>query len=372
MLTEKDLYKIGKLVSQEFLADVTTLTNYVDELSNAIISKALLMGNTLKFCDIKTGIKQAQTIPVLDVLPFTIQLNNLANAGFNDQGTIPNTEIKLTVCDVKVNMGVYLTGSHGLETKWFGMKMRPGSYQTQFNEFSEAFVSQLMKYVNQSADQQLWLGGYLPTQITIPNLNGGIAGSGQTGTSWTTSVHSGDTYYSTTTALNYLSACTGVLQSLLNVSNSGTTGSTTIVSSAITVNNIYSIVDLMCNSIPSNMLSVDDGISIWGDPKYIEQYKSALLNKNLFNYPVEGSLQTGDLHIQLPNRANVWLRGTYGLLGYNGLVLTNNMNIAFGTDLESDLERIVTWYSDDYEQLRFSMFWKGCGAIKFPVQTVLI
>lgn len=372
MIREDQLKRISKVVSAEFLADVSTLTNYVDELSNAIISKALLIGNTMKYCKIYTGIKQSQTIPILDVLPFVVQLNNSQNAGFNDQGTIPNTEVHITVCDVKVNMGVYLTGSQGLETKWFGMKMKPGSYQTQFNEFSEAFIKQLMLYVNQATDQMLWLGGYNPLQITIPNLNGGVQPAAQTGASWTTSVHSGDTYYGTTTALNYLSACTGVLQSLLNVTNSGTTGSTTLVTSAITKSNIYNIIDTMCNSIPANMISVSDGMSIWGDVRFVELYKSALLSLNLFNYPVLGSPETGDLHIQLPNRANVWLRGTYGLVGYNGLVLTNNDNIAFGCDLENDTERIVNWYSDDFEQLRFSMFWKGAGTITFPVQCVLI
>ncbi len=340
--------------------DLSALKQYVDELSQPIISKAILEANTAKYIDIFQGVKYAEAIQILDNNPFSVIANNTANMGFTDSGTTTMTEIAAVACPLKINKSFQLVGTGGLEMVWYGQLMKAGANQEDAPKFEEAFLSLLAKQTSQAVDFVTWLGSYNPLAITYAATSGstGVTNSFQ---------HSADTAGNT----GYLSTCQGILYNLLNVAASS--GSTIVTySGAPTVSTVYAIIEAIVGAIPSNMLGLQN-ISIWCQPAYVDMYKRALIANNNFHYFVQGSEATSDLNIQIPGRSNIHLRGTIGLAGasgngYQGFITSNDDNLVLITDLLNDYEKAIVWWSDDFEQLRTTVKFKAGGQVKLGQQ----
>lgn len=340
------------------LSIASGLPNYVDQLSQPIISRAVLEAVTVKQGRLITGIKYAEQINILELNPYTVQNNTVANAGFNDSGTTILSAVTLTVCPLKIENQFFL---ETLENIWYGQLMKKGSYLETAPSFESAFMSQLAKATSQYTDYALWNGSYVPSGANS---------------------HSGDTAGNT----GVVAACTGLLNVLFNTSASA---STTIVSysGAPTSVTIGTIINSIVSSIPDNML-MEESISIWCKPSYIDMYKIYLqsLNNGGGNYhfdpKVQGSDKTGDLAVNIPYRSNVVLRGTPGLNGWNGnaaasgngyqgFICTNDENLLIGVDLENDYEGTDVWFSLDYAQLRARTKFKIGGQVALASQVVI-
>jgi len=343
--------------------NVNALAAYVDQLSQPIISKAILESNTLKYVDIIQGVKNSDSFNIMDLNPFTVQLNNASSNGFTDSGTTLMTQVFLQVCDLKLNNSFILEGNGSLEQTYLGMLQRIGSYQDDFPTFEDAFMGLVSKYVSQATDYAVWLGSYNPYAIQYT----GTSNTGQTG-------HLSDTAGTGTTGnWQYLAGCQGLLYNILN--QTSMSGATVVpYSGAPTVATIYNIIDLITGAIPNNML-MEKNISIWCQPQYIDMYRRALINLNLFHYAPD-SFTTGDLNLTVIGRNNVTLRGTIGLAGpsgsgYQGFICTNDDNIAVGVDLLNDYEKTHVWKSYDFDQLRATTKWKIASTVKFPSQVIV-
>lgn len=339
--------------------NLASLTQYVDQLGQKLISKAVLESNTMKYIDIFRGIKYAEAVNILDINPFIVQSNNAASAGFTDSGTTVLTQVNVIACPLKIQSQFALEGVNGLEQIYYGMLMKAGSNVESVPSFEEAFCSQLVKYTSQAVDYIVWDASYNPFSA------GWLSGS----------THLTDTAGTGTTGTyGYLGGCQGILYNLLNVAaQSGATFVT--YSGAPTQATIYNIVDQMVASIPNNMLGLEN-ISIWCQPAYVDMYKRALIANNNFHYFTQGSEVTSNLNITIPGRSNISLRGTIGLAGptgagFQGFVLTNDDNLVGAVDLEGDYESIKIWYSLDFDQLRSVCKFKAGGAVKFPIQVVI-
>lgn len=330
------------------------LTQYVDQLSQPIISRAIIESQTAKYISVITGVKYAEQINILDINPFIVQPNNAANNGFQDSGTTIMSAVTAVACPLKINNSFILEGALSLEQIWYGQLMKAGSGQESAPAFEEAFMNQLAKYASLATDYTLWLGGYAP---------GGA------------NAHSADT----SGTGSYLGGCQGILNQLYNTSASGSV-ITVAYSGVPTQANIYAIIEGMVAAIPDNMLQLPN-LSIWCKPSYIDMYKRALfsLNNNTGNYwinPAESNDATSTLNFTIPGRSNITLRGTPGLAGqsgngFQGFVLSNDDNLALITDLENDYERTKVWFSNDFEQLRASTFFKAGGIAKITSQVVV-
>jgi hypothetical protein len=343
--------------------NIAGLSTYVDQVSNPLISKAILESNTMKFIDVFQDIKYSQSINVIDLNPFTVQANSLANNGFNDSGTIVLNQINIESCPLKIQSSYILEGSGSIEQTYLGMLMKSGSQETEFPSFEEAFMELQMKHTSQAVDYALWLGSYNPYSIQYS----ATSNTGQTG-------HLSDSPGTGTTGTyGYLGGCQGLLYNILN--NTSNSGATTLAySGAPTIGTIYTILDQMTGLIPNNML-MESNISIWCQPAYVDMYRRALINLNLFHYQPD-SFETGDLNLTIIGRNNVTLRGTIGLAGptgngYQGFILSNDQNLVAGVDNLSDYNKTQLWYSWDFQQLRSSTSFKIGGQVKFPVQVVV-
>lgn len=337
----------------------STLASYVDQTSQPLISQAVLESNTAKYIDIFQGVKYAEQINILDINPYVVQANNVANQGFIDSGTTIISGITAVACPLKIQNSFVLEGIGGLEQIWYGQLMKAGSYQENAPQFEEAFMHQLQAYTSQAVDNVIWLGGYVP---------GG------------TNSHSADTVGNT----SYLGGCSGILNQIYNGSASGAV--TTVSYSGVpTQGNIYNIIENIVANIPSNMLGLQN-ISIWCQPKYVDMYKRALfaLNNNTGNFwikPNADSNTTADLNMGIPGRSNITLRGTPGLAGlgvpgnngngFQGFVCSNDNNLALITDLMNDYEKTIVWFSNDYDQLRATTKFKAGGVAKITTQVIV-
>lgn len=330
------------------------LSVYVDQLSQPIISRAVIESQTAKYIDVITGVKYAEQINILDINPFVVMPNNAANNGFTDTGTTILSAVTAIACPLKINNSFILEGANSLEQIWYGQLMKAGSGQESAPSFEEAFMNQLAKYASLAVDYTLWLGGYVPSGANA---------------------HSGDTAGNT----GYLAGCNGILTQLYNTSASGSVKTVTY-SGTPTQANIYTIIETMIANLPDDMLQLNN-ISIWCKPSYIDMYKRALfaLNNNTGNYwidPASSSDATSTLNITIPGRSNIVLRGTPGLAGqsgngYQGFVMSNDNNLALITDLQNDYERTKVWFSNDFEQLRASTFFKAGGIAKITSQVIV-
>ncbi|HWY35505.1 MAG TPA: hypothetical protein VNX68_12740 [Nitrosopumilaceae archaeon] len=331
------------------------LASYVDQLSQPLISRAVLEARTAQFIDVIQGVKYAEQINILDINPFVVMANNQSNQGFIDSGTTIISGITAVACPLKIQNSFVLEGIGGLEQIWYGMLLKSGSYTESAPAFEEAFMSQLQKYTSQAVDYVLWLGGYIP---------GG------------SNAHSADTSGG---GAGYLGGCVGILNQLYNTAASAST-TTVTYSGAPTQATIYAIIEGIVAAIPSNMLMLPN-ISIWCQPAYIDMYKRALfaLNNNTGNYwinPAFSSQATSDLDIQIPGRSNITLRGTPGLAGssgagFQGFVCSNDNNLALITDLMNDYERTQVWFSNDFDQLRATTKFKAGGIAKITAQVIV-
>ena len=327
----------------------STLSSYVDQLSQPLISRAVLEARTAQFIDVIQGVKYAEQINILDINPFVVMSNNVANQGFIDSGTTIISGITAVACPLKIQNSFVLEGIGGLEQIWYGMLLKSGSYTESAPQFEEAFMSQLQKYTSQAVDFTLWLGGYVPS------------GSNS---------HSADTAGNT----GYLGGCLGILNQIYNTASSGSVVTVTY-SGAPTQGTIFNIIENIIGAIPSDMLMLPN-ISIWCQPKYVDMYKRALIANNNFHYFVQGSEATSDLDITIPGRSNITLRGTPGLAGasgngFQGFVCSNDNNLALITDLMNDYERTTVWFSNDFDQLRATTKFKAGGIGKITSQIIV-
>lgn len=354
--------------------NLTQLTQYVDQESQGLISKAVLEANTVKYIDIWSGIKYAEAVNILDINPYIVQSNNAASAGFTDSGTTVLYQVNAVACPLKIQNQFALEGVNGLEQYWIGMVMKAGSYVEDVPQFEEAFMSLLQKYTMQAIDYVVWLGSYNPNAILYSAMT-------VTGSSYSGPGHSSDTAGTGTTGTyGYLGGCQGILYNLLNVAAANGSATTITYSGAPTVATIYNQIETIVGALPSNVLGLDN-LSIWCPVTYVDYYKRALfaLNNNTGNYwidPAGSSTTTGNLNMPIPGRANITLRGTIGLNGptgngYQGFVCTNDDNLVFITDLQNDYEGTKIWYSYDFDQLRATTKFKAGGQVKFPSQVVI-
>src|ERR1017187_9751235 len=108
---EKDTNKV-QTKKERFQEIVSTITGYVDQIANPLITKALLDGDTIEYIakkgSLHLDVKNSQSLSVLDQSPYVVVSNTLANAGFTDTGSTVFSQVNLTICNNKMNMQIWI------------------------------------------------------------------------------------------------------------------------------------------------------------------------------------------------------------------------------------------------------------------------
>jgi len=294
------------LSREEFAYSVGSIGSYVDQVGGELLSKALIGATTPKYVNVRLGIKGTQALNLLDS-SVTFQSGT---CGWDPTGnTTTYTQRNITTCAEKYNEALCYKD---LYDTYQSMLMAPG--QTQETVPFEQQIAELkVKQIQQRIEQKLWSA---------------TTGGGDCFDGFKTLIASGQT---------------GVA-----VSASGTTFSP---SAAYGVNgNPITEVDKLINALDDNAMSRED-LRVFMSYANFRLYVQALTRANFFANYIGSTDITGMMEATHPN-TNVKVIPTIGLNGSNQVTIGPAEYMVVGFDLLSDHEKLVIWYSKDFDELR--------------------
>ena len=296
-----------KILSREqFAYDVASIGGYVDQVGGELLAKALIGATTPKYVNVRLGIKGTQA---LNLLNSNIVFQEGTCGWDPPTGTTTTyTQRSITTCAEKYNEALCYKD---LYDTYQSMLMAPG--QTQESVPFEQQIAELkVKQIQQRIEQKLWQASTGSTDC----FNGFklLIASGQTGVASS----SGATF---SASADY-----------------GTSG------------NPITEVDKLINVLDDNAMSRDD-LRVFMSYANFRLYVQALTRANFFQNYIGSTDITGMMEATHPN-TNVKVIPTIGLNGSNQVTIGPAEYMVVGFDLLSDSEKLVIWYSKDFDELR--------------------
>ena len=299
-----------KILSKEqFAYDVSTIGGYVDQVGGELLSKALIGATTPKWVNVRLGIKGTQALNLLNSTAYFQD----GTCGWSPSGTTTYTQHNITTCAEKYNEALCYKD---LYDTYQSMLMAPGQTQETV-PFEQQIADLKVKQIQQRIEQQLW-------------QNTTVGGGCFNGFKLLISQSTGNTYASAV------------------ASSSGTTFSS---SAAYGVSgNPITEVDNLINVLDDNAMSRED-LRVFMSYANFRLYVQALTRANFFQNYIGSTDITGQMEATHPN-TNVKVIPTIGLNGSNQVTIGPAEYMVVGFDLLSDHEKLVIWYSKDFDELR--------------------
>jgi hypothetical protein len=295
------------LKKENFSYDVSTIGSYVDQVGGELLSKALIGATTPKYVNVRLGIKGTQALNLLN----SNIVFQAGECGWDPPtGTTTTfTQRNITTCAEKYNEALCY---QDLFDTYQSMLMKPGQTQESV-PFEQQIADLKVKQIQQRIESKLWTattgGGDCFT---------GFAGLIVTGTTGVAASASGTTFSSS--------------------ADYGSNG------------NPITEVDKLINALSDDAMSRED-LRVFMSYANFRLYVQALTRANFFTNYIGSSEITGNMEAVHPN-TNVKVIPTIGLNGSNKVVIGPAEYMVVGFDLLSDHEKLVIWYSKDYDELR--------------------
>ena len=295
-----------KILSREqFAYDVASIGGYVDQVGGELLAKALIGATTPKYTNVRLGIKGTQA---LNLLNSNIVFQG-GTCGWDPTGnTTTYTQRNITTCPEKYNEALCYKD---LYDTYQSMLMAPGQTQETV-PFEQQIADLKVKQIQQRIETQLW-------QATT--------GGGDCFDGFASLIASGET---------------GV------ASSSGTTFSSSATYG--TAGNPITEVDKLINVLDDNAMSRED-LRVFMSYSNFRLYVQALTRANFFANYIGSTDITSMMEATHPN-TNVKVIPTIGLNGSNQVTIGPAEYMVVGFDLLSDHEKLVIWYSKDFDELR--------------------
>ena len=291
------------LSKEEFAYSVSTIGSYVDQVGGELLSKALIGGTTARYANVRLGIKGTQA---LNLLNSTAYFND-GTCGWEPSGTTTFTQANITTCPEKYNEALCYKD---LYDTYQSMLMAPGQ-TSESVPFEQQIADLKVKQIQQRIEQQLW-------QAT-------------TG-----------------------SSCFAGFKTLISTGTTGVANSSgvTFSSSASygTSGNPITECEKLLNVLSDDAMSRED-LVVFMSYSNFRLYVQALVRANFFMNYIGSTDITSMLEATHPS-TNVKVVPTIGLNGSNQVVIGPREYIVVGFDLLSDHEKLVIWYSKDFDELR--------------------
>ena len=294
-----------KILSREqFAYDVATIGGYVDQVGGELLSKALIGGTTARYANVRLGIKGTQALNLLN----SVAVFQDGTCGWDPTGnTTTFSQTNITTCPEKYNEALCYKD---LYDTYQSMLMAPGQ-TSETVPFEQQIADLKVKQIQQRIEQQLW-------QAT-------------TG-----------------------SSCFNGFKTLISTGTTGVANSSgvTFSSSAdygVSGNPITECEKLL-NVLDDNAMSREDLIIFMSYANY-RLFLQSMTRANFFQNYIGSSDITSNMEAVLPN-TNVKIVPTIGLNGSNQVVIGPREYMVVGFDLLSDHEKLVIWYSKDFDELR--------------------
>jgi hypothetical protein len=306
-----------------------TLTAYVEENKADLITKAILGAQTLGLgVDIRTGIKSASKIPVLEsTVPF-----QAAACSFTSSGTTSITQVNLAVSDIMFQESFCLNDLNAYYTQ----KYLPAGSNVDSMSIAQNIIDRKIAQVAKNVEQMIWQGKTTYTNSTVlKQINGWLATIDTAGTAVSATA-------STLNATNVLTIFDDIYSkvpaaAIMNEPIVAFCGMDTFRTLAAKITSTYGIY--------GSQYTTDNVWNNWS-LMYPGTNMKVVAVSGLNS---DGAVDTGSLPTAVKNR----------------IIATYASNLVYGTDLQSDIDNIEAWYSQDNRVWRIHGQFKAGVAVKF-------
>lgn len=305
------------------IADITkNVTGYINENKTELVSKSVLVGETMSLIDVQVGYKSSGAINLFET---ELVYQNGTRSGRESKGGTTIKQRILTVGDVLVSLDYDVKK---LEKTWLQMKTKAGSEQDAL-PFAEQFVSNLIALIGAQNEECIWQGD---TEITDTNSN----------------LRYFDGLLKVIDADNYAKVINGNPDNVTE----------------ITKDNAESVIDTIHDLIPVSIINKDDVAILCGYETF-RNYIASVKKSNYNHYSAEN--KNGEIMIA---GTNTKLKAVMGMNGTGSIEAGRLSGFTVGTDLENESEDVKSWYSDDDRALKFDIQFKLGTQIKHPAEHV--
>ena len=291
--------------------NTSSLTAYVGDNKEKLISKAVLGAKSASKFNLVTGVKGAQKLNLLDT---TVALQDGSACGWTEAGTSKLSQRTIDAKPIKVNQSFcdkqLLATSLNYEVKVAaGQKTLP---------FEEEFVNGVMDGIAAEVEKTIWQGD--TSKSTLNRFDGLIKILSGATVAGTYSIQSGDTV-------------------------------STIVSKT------YAL-------IPSAAFEAGNVVMYMGADMYRTWIQELIANGHLvISNAVENVAMPDSLLIP---GTNVRVEGVAGLDGTKKVYASYADNFIYGTDMQGDEEKAEMWYSQDNREFRLAVEFVSGVQVAFP------
>lgn len=308
--------------------DVSGLTAYVNQTSTDLVGRVYFEAKSADYFTVQSGIKSSEAIQLLSVT--AVPQADTACA-FNASGTATLTQRNITVGSVKYQDTLCMKT---LRSYWTQILLRSGSNaDSEVNEqMSQAVSDNLIKLVKEHVEVLDWQGDTASGNAYLNKYDGLIKLIDAAGTAV-----DGNTGGITTT--------TGI-----------TTGAS---------GNSDTLLYAMCDARPAAVKSANNQVVFCGTD-FFDGLVTTLIAKN--NFHIDAT-SFANYEMQIPGR-NVKLVGVNGLVGTNRLFLSYQENFVLGVDMMNEEEEFKIWYSQDDDNVKYSIKFKRGVQVAYPSQIV--
>lgn len=291
--------------------NTSSLTAYVSDNKEKLISKAVIGAKSASKFNLVTGVKGAQKLNLLDT---TVSLQDGSACGWTEAGTSKLSQRTIEAKPIKVNQAFcdkqLLATSLNYEVKVAaGQKTLP---------FEEDFVNGVIDGVAAEVEKTIWQGD--TSKSTLNRFDG-----------------------------------------LIKILSGATVAGTYAIQSADTVSTIVSKTYAL---IPSAAYQAGNVVMYMGSDMYRTWIQELIANGNLvISNAVEDVAMPDSLLIP---GTNVLVEGVAGLDGTKKVYASYADNFVFGTDMQGDEEKAEMWYSQDNREFRLAVEFVAGVQVAFP------
>ena len=275
------------------------VSEYVDQQRLPLIKKAVLGAKTVSLINLQAGVKGKAALNLINVDP-TLQGGG---CGWNASGDATLSQREIETKLLKVNMSFC---DKDFAAYWANYQIKIGAGK-EVLPFEEDFINGVIEKINEKVERMVWQGTGEGTEFK------------------------------------------GLLK---NFEEGGSTDEAVGT-------DIFAAVERTYQGIPIAIL--DKAVMFIGADAF-RQYMLALVNKNLYHYPADGS---DVMEIVIPGTTTK-LVAVNGLNGSNKIVAADPNNLFYGCDMLDDKETVDFWYSKDNREYRLAVQFNAGAQVAYP------
>ena len=301
--------------------DVSALSNYTNQTSTDLLTKAHWQSETAGFATKQPGVKSSAALQILSV---TAIPQDGSSCGYTSSGTTTFTQRTITTNAVKWQQDLC---PRTLEAKWTQLLLGAGQKYSE-KDIPKIIVDEIINNINEQCETCDWQG----------DTTGGSA---------------------------YLNKYDGLIKIINNAS-----GVVSATASTFNSTNCRTIVANIITNIPA-ALKGKSTVKICMGYDAAEIYRQKLMNDNLYHVPSGDGNKTmyaeGSIYEIVPLHG---LDGLYSVSGQACVFALEWKNVFMGCDMLNEEEKATMWYSMDTDVVKTYFAMRRGWQIAFPAQIV--